>query len=192
MPGNFQLQIQALPEKDDSVNDLCNMCDDPGGFACGICQSARYCSDNCRALDWHMHQQLCHTFDGIDDRIRPSPEHRLGILFPTQRRSAQFVWLAYDAENRAIRNIKAYLGMGWRNMPLADLWSVSHDIVCEQFVIITSLRACMVASWENWSVYLSMDPFRALPKAGLRISQLRLLGTRLYYNLFLAPSSSFQ
>jgi hypothetical protein len=64
---------------------------------CGQCKSSWYCSKECQAADWKYHKQICKQFaEYIATTPRPSPDHRLVLLFPVGKEKPEVVWAPTD------------------------------------------------------------------------------------------------
>src|SRR5437762_10992722 len=79
-----------------SNSERCTICILPGTKACTGCNSARYCSVECRDTDWQTHKLLCRSFK---DFLTPSSSQdentkfKRAILFPSDSEVPRFVWL---------------------------------------------------------------------------------------------------
>lgn len=71
------------------------MCHRKPAKQCSRCESCWYCSAECQKADWPSHKLLCRAF--ANKPARPSPHHRLAILFDTNATAPQLVWLACHA-----------------------------------------------------------------------------------------------
>ncbi|TGO81697.1 hypothetical protein BPOR_1050g00030 [Botrytis porri] len=70
----------------------CTICSFPAKD-CARCKSAAYCSSECQTMDWPLHKTLCKKITAMPPR--PSPTHKLGILFPTYSKSPDLVWVNF-------------------------------------------------------------------------------------------------
>ncbi|KAJ8066200.1 hypothetical protein OCU04_005285 [Sclerotinia nivalis] len=70
----------------------CTICNLPAKD-CARCKSAAYCSSTCQTLDWPLHKTLCKKITTMPPR--PSPIHKLGILFPPDSMSPKLVWVNF-------------------------------------------------------------------------------------------------
>ena len=77
----------AKPE----IDLLCSTCQKEGTSWCGA-YGVRYCSNNCQKQDWKRHKLVCKTFANWDYSARPSNDHFLAILFPTDRKEPELLW----------------------------------------------------------------------------------------------------
>ncbi|KAM3156500.1 hypothetical protein ABEW05_002926 [Botrytis cinerea] len=70
----------------------CTICNLPAKD-CARCKSAAYCSSECQTLDWPLHKTLCKKITTMSPR--PSPTHKLGILFSPDSEKPELVWVNY-------------------------------------------------------------------------------------------------
>ncbi|TEY58716.1 hypothetical protein BOTCAL_0202g00190 [Botryotinia calthae] len=70
----------------------CTICNLPAKD-CTRCKSAAYCSSGCQTLDWPLHKTLCKKITTMSPR--PSPTHKLGILFSPDSEKPELVWVDY-------------------------------------------------------------------------------------------------
>jgi hypothetical protein len=69
----------------------CTICNGSDAKYCSLCHSISYCSPECQKLDWPLHKTICKTFTALDSR--PSPSHKLAILFPVDSKHPQLIWI---------------------------------------------------------------------------------------------------
>lgn len=75
---------------------VCTICNAPGAKSCSSCHSSAYCSPTCQRADWRIHKTVCLTLKDMPPR--PTPSHKLGILFPVEVRTPQLIW--YESERK--------------------------------------------------------------------------------------------
>jgi len=63
---------------------------------CASCHSIPYCSRECQKADWPLHKTICKGLTTLPPR--PSPSHKLAILFPVDSKEPQLIWI--NCENR--------------------------------------------------------------------------------------------
>ena len=68
----------------------CTICNVQGAKSCSSCHSSAYCTPTCQQADWRIHKTVCPTLK--DMLPRPTPSHKLGILFPVESRVPRLVW----------------------------------------------------------------------------------------------------
>lgn len=73
------------------VDLLCSICMKKHTSRCRDC-GARYCSENCQKQDWKRHKMVCKAFNNWDYSTRPSDDHFLGLVFPTDRKKPELLW----------------------------------------------------------------------------------------------------
>ncbi|KAI8629414.1 hypothetical protein F5Y19DRAFT_432763 [Xylariaceae sp. FL1651] len=79
------------------ANKSCTLCMKPNcDLQCSNCKSSFYCSERCMKIDQPCHSMVCAAFDKIPPR--PSPNHSLGILFPSDNTGLQLVWYTCDGD----------------------------------------------------------------------------------------------
>ena len=83
-----QSHVTAAP------ND-CAICSSKAELRCVRCQSISYCSKQCQTADSQCPHLLCTKF--IQQRARPSPQHRLGLEFPDSGAGPRFIWVNCEA-----------------------------------------------------------------------------------------------
>ncbi|KAF7919621.1 hypothetical protein EAE99_008473 [Botrytis elliptica] len=71
----------------------CTICNFPAKD-CARCKSAAYCSSECQILDWPLHKILCKEITRMPPR--PSPAHKLGILFSPDFKRPKLVWVNFN------------------------------------------------------------------------------------------------
>jgi hypothetical protein len=76
----------------------CIMCNSSDAKLCGLCKSISYCSQKCQKDDWPLHKKICKSFTTIP--TRPSPSHKLSILFPVNSKNPQLVWVKCTEHKR--------------------------------------------------------------------------------------------
>lgn len=69
----------------------CIICNGSGAKFCSSCHSISYCSLECQKTDWPLHKTICKTFTTLPSR--PSPSHKLAILFPVHSKHPQLIWI---------------------------------------------------------------------------------------------------
>jgi hypothetical protein len=69
----------------------CAICNGADAKFCSLCRSISYCSSECQKTDWPLHKTICKTFITLPSR--PSPSHKLAILFPVNSKVPQLVWV---------------------------------------------------------------------------------------------------
>ncbi|KAF7960661.1 hypothetical protein EAE96_000335 [Botrytis aclada] len=74
------------------LTSTCTICNLPAKD-CARCKSAAYCSSECQILDWPLHKTLCKKITKMPSR--PSPTHKLGVLFPPDSKSPDLVWVNF-------------------------------------------------------------------------------------------------
>lgn len=78
------------------ANLTCVMCDGSNAKLCSSCHSISYCSPKCQKEDWSIHKMICKKFTTLP--TRPSPSHKIGILFPVDSKSPQLVWIECEPQ----------------------------------------------------------------------------------------------
>ncbi|KAH6613186.1 hypothetical protein C7974DRAFT_405322 [Boeremia exigua] len=73
------------------ANQTCIICNGSNTKFCSSCHSISYCSQKCQKDDWPLHKKICKTFTTLPSR--PSPSHKLAILFPVNSKDPQLVWI---------------------------------------------------------------------------------------------------
>lgn len=73
------------------IDLLCSTCKEEGASRCGA-YGVRYCSTNCQKQDWKRHKLACKAFSKWDYSTRPSEDHFLALLFPTDRDGPELLW----------------------------------------------------------------------------------------------------
>lgn len=74
----------------------CTVCNAQGAKSCSSCHSSAYCAPTCQRADWRIHKTVCRSLKDIPPR--PTPSHKLGILFPVESRVPQLIW--YESERK--------------------------------------------------------------------------------------------
>lgn len=69
----------------------CIMCNGSNAKSCSSCHAISYCSPKCQKLDWPLHKVICKPFTNMPSR--PSPSHKLAILFPVDSKEPQLIWV---------------------------------------------------------------------------------------------------
>lgn len=69
----------------------CAICNGSASKRCASCVSISYCSPECQKTDWSLHKMICKKLTALTPR--PSPAHKLGILFPVNSKDLQPVWI---------------------------------------------------------------------------------------------------
>ncbi|KKY21880.1 putative zinc finger mynd-type protein [Diplodia seriata] len=80
----------------DGPRELCLACTKPAANTCARCHCSRYCSKDCQAADHATHKLLCRAYSSLNRSVRPSHEHKLGILFPPDDRKPRLVWVHFS------------------------------------------------------------------------------------------------
>jgi hypothetical protein len=73
------------------ASQKCAICNSPGAKSCSSCHSAAYCTTTYQKTDWPLHKTICKTLTALPPR--PSPSHKLGILFPSDAKIPEFIWI---------------------------------------------------------------------------------------------------
>lgn len=69
----------------------CAICSGSASKLCSSCLSISYCSPECQKTDWPLHKILCKNLPAMNPR--PSPSHKLGVLFPVDSKYPLPVWI---------------------------------------------------------------------------------------------------
>ncbi|KAK0103241.1 hypothetical protein ONS95_005275 [Cadophora gregata] len=69
----------------------CSVCNSSNTKFCSTCRSSAYCSPACQKLDWPLHKTICKAFTSLP--ARPSPSHKLAILFPVDSKDPTLIWI---------------------------------------------------------------------------------------------------
>ncbi|GAW17499.1 hypothetical protein ANO14919_069560 [Xylariales sp. No.14919] len=81
---------KRCPPTNKVIRRRCTYCEEKGSYTCRGCESARYCSPECQAKDWPIHQLLCGS---QSQTTRPSADHARAILFPADETEPRFIWV---------------------------------------------------------------------------------------------------
>lgn len=73
------------------VDELCSTCTKEGISRCRA-YGVRYCSASCQERDWKRHKVACQAFSKWDYSTRPSDDHFLALVFPTDRKEPELLW----------------------------------------------------------------------------------------------------
>lgn len=73
------------------VAHTCTICNGSDTKFCSSCHSTSYCSPECQKTDWPLHKTICKSLTTLPPR--PSPSHRLAILFPVDSKEPQLIWI---------------------------------------------------------------------------------------------------
>ena len=87
------------------VAHTCTICNGSDAKFCSSCHSTSYCSPECQKTDWPLHKTICKSITTLPPR--PSPSHRLALLFPADSKEPQLVWVNCE------RHIDDYDGIAW-------------------------------------------------------------------------------
>jgi len=88
------------PVSPEMLSLTCTLCNKPAKL-CSSCKSSSYCSELCQKKDWPIHKILCKVFSEVP--TRPTPSHKLGILFPVDSKSPKLVWVPFEREVVEVR-----------------------------------------------------------------------------------------
>lgn len=88
---NSTLEIKSIMS-----SHACTVCNAKGAKSCSSCHSSAYCTPTCQRADWRIHKTVCPSLKEMPPR--PTPSHKLGILFPVQSRIPQLIW--YESERK--------------------------------------------------------------------------------------------
>lgn len=91
MQTGFSVNSLTLTLDHQMATSTCTICNGSNAKVCSSCHSISYCSPECQKLDWTLHKTICKTFTTLDSR--PSPSHRLAILFPVDSKYPQLIWI---------------------------------------------------------------------------------------------------
>ncbi|OCL02932.1 hypothetical protein AOQ84DRAFT_164543 [Glonium stellatum] len=83
----------------------CVICNGSDAKFCSLCHSISYCSPECQKPDWPLHKMICKTFTTLP--LRPSPSHKLAILFPVDSKDPQLIWIKCE------RHVDDEDGIAW-------------------------------------------------------------------------------
>ncbi|KAL2111585.1 hypothetical protein VUR80DRAFT_9795 [Thermomyces stellatus] len=73
------------------IDRLCSTCEKEGVCWCGA-YGVRYCTRKCQKEDWRRHKLICRMFAKWDYSTRPSEDHCLAILCPTDQKEPELFW----------------------------------------------------------------------------------------------------
>jgi hypothetical protein len=93
------------------ATSICTICNGSDAKFCSLCHSISYCSTECQKLDWPLHKTICKTFTTLDSR--PSPSHKLAILFPVDSKDPKLIWIKCE------RHVDDDDGIAWE-MPVTQ------------------------------------------------------------------------
>ena len=73
------------------VANTCAICNGSDTKLCSSCHSISYCPEECQKTDWPLHKTIC---KGLTNLLpRPSPSHKLAILFPVDSKKPKIIWV---------------------------------------------------------------------------------------------------
>ncbi|KAH8674471.1 hypothetical protein BGZ60DRAFT_404089 [Tricladium varicosporioides] len=78
------------------ATSTCIICNSSNAKSCSSCHSISYCSLECQKSDWPLHKTICKTFTTLPSR--PSPSHKLAILFPVDSKDPQLIWIKCERD----------------------------------------------------------------------------------------------
>jgi hypothetical protein len=89
------------------ANENCIMCNGSNAKFCSSCHSISYCSQKCQKDDWPLHKTICKIFTTLPSR--PSPSHKLAVLFPVDSKDPQLIWIECK------RKVDSKDGIAWES-----------------------------------------------------------------------------
>jgi len=81
----------TTPLRHQMAAPTCAICNGSDARFCSSCHSISYCSPECQKTDWPLHKTICKTLTTLPSR--PSPSHKLAILFPVDSKDPQLFWI---------------------------------------------------------------------------------------------------
>ncbi|KAF2445898.1 hypothetical protein P171DRAFT_431282 [Karstenula rhodostoma CBS 690.94] len=100
------------------ANQTCIICNGSNAKSCSSCHSISYCSQKCQKDDWSLHKTLCKTFTTLPPR--PSPSHKLAILFPVDSKDPQLIWIECK------RRVDDEDGVEWESPDTQNLLAIEN------------------------------------------------------------------
>ena len=78
---------RELPTSTSGQSPLC---------VCSACLRISYCSRECQRADWKYHKKICSLYGQfLSSNPRPSPTHRLALLFPVDADLPRLTWIGF-------------------------------------------------------------------------------------------------
>lgn len=74
----------------------CIVCNASNAKFCSLCHLISYCSPEYQKPDWPLHKTICKTFTALPPR--PSPSHKLVILFPVDSKDPELLWIKCERQ----------------------------------------------------------------------------------------------
>jgi hypothetical protein len=100
------------------ANQTCIMCNGSNAKSCSSCHSISYCSQKCQKDDWPLHKTICKAFTTLPSR--PSPSHKLAILFPVDSINPQLIWIECN------RLVDDEDGIAWESPDTQNLLNIEN------------------------------------------------------------------
>jgi hypothetical protein len=96
----------------------CIACNASNAKFCSLCHSISYCSPECQKPDWPLHKTICKTFTALPPR--PSPSHKLAILFPVDSKDPELLWVKCE------RRVDDEDGVAWESPNTEQLLRIEN------------------------------------------------------------------